>query len=107
MAANRVVIPTCPSCKTRSYVVPLRFCERAGTAVGGMAGILLTCMMEKGESAPDTICRALSKSTADEGRLALSAFLAGLTTGNKIGSLIDEHILGLYRCNQCGHWFSG
>ena len=64
-------------------------------------------MLEKDKADPVEVCHALAQKTVDNGQSTLSCLLVGLTTGNKIGGMIDNHILSLYRCNQCGQWFSG
>jgi outer membrane lipoprotein SlyB len=76
--------PKCPSCGG-SYMVPKNNAQRVGTIVGGILGVAGRLGSVIGGPAG-----------------AVAALLAGALTGQKVGQVIDDHVIRSFRCTKCG-----
>jgi len=74
----------CPYCRGQ-FMLPKNNAQRAGTVLGGTLGY----MAQAG---------ALMLGPAG----LLTTILAGALTGQKLGELVDNHVIRSYRCPNCG-----
>jgi outer membrane lipoprotein SlyB len=74
----------CPNCEG-NYMVPNDYAQTVGTVVGGTFGLL---------------ARMGAIVSGPVGTLA--AVLAGAVTGQKLGEVLDDHVIKRYRCTKCG-----
>jgi len=75
--------PKCPNCG--SYMAPKNNGQRVGSILGGILAV----------------ATRLGASIANPAG-ALALLLAGSLTGQKLGQVIDDHVIRSYRCTKCG-----
>jgi len=77
--------PKCPRCGSDGYMSPKNHAQRVGTVLGGTLGVLARLgAIVSGPAA------------------SVAALLAGAVTGQKIGEIVDDHVIRRYRCVKCG-----
>jgi predicted RNA-binding Zn-ribbon protein involved in translation (DUF1610 family) len=77
----------CPSCG--HHMAPKNHGQRVGSVVGGFLGVL-----------------ARYGAIISAPAAAITALLAGAITGQKIGEIVDDHVIRSFRCPKCGNEIS-
>ncbi len=78
----------CPHCGTNEYMTPCDTAQKVGTPLGMAVGLA---------------SRFLGGAILGGPAGALAALLAGAVAGQKLGELIDDHVIRTYRCSKCGY----
>lgn len=107
--------PVCPECKNANHVVLVSTAQKAGTAIGGVAGAAGVASgylgVESGAVTGGLVFSFAPVVGTGIGIIAgglagaLAGFFAGAAVGNKVGEHIDRHVIRTYRCNKCGTEF--
>ena len=84
----------CPRCRHVGFPIPTRIGERLGTAIGGTIGAFI------GYCAFDRFIRYPIPKVGNY-RGLVSGLMAGASTGNQIGHILDTHLIRLYQCPHC------
>ena len=105
--------PTCPTCKSKEYVVLINTGEVAGTVIGTAGGAAAgyggaAAGAATGAAIGSIIPGIGTAIGAVAGGImgALTGAAAGGVIGNKVGEQIDK-ARRLYKCNKCGVEVSG
>jgi rRNA maturation protein Nop10 len=116
VTATASTAPICPRCGD-PRVVPGRSSTALLSALGALAGGLHGWLSRSAAIATGAqVGRLLGSIAGPAGQTAgvaggamigaLIGAATGLALGNSLGQLVDQNILGRYRCLRCGHRFT-
>ena len=116
------IIPTCPNCRVRTFMVRDKSAEKAGGILGAIMGASVVYSSSKTVAATAMmLCGVASGAPIALGALAVAPMamapvalgliaargllmtaLSSSATGGLIGQYLDTKLRMRYRCNRCG-----
>ena len=98
----------CPKCGKQAHLK--RYARIAGVATGGTLGAVSGWQAAAAETAQKVIpmlfkCAGPYGAIIGQAMGALGGAAGGAYSGHKLGQLIDENLIAIYKCNNCGHEF--
>ena len=106
------IIPTCPNCRVRTFMVRDRSAEKAGGILGAIMGASVVYNSNKTVAATAILlCGVASSAPITLAPLALGGLFmtafSSSATGGLIGQYLDTKLRMRYRCNRCGCMVKG
>ncbi|WP_194714653.1 hypothetical protein [Noviherbaspirillum soli] len=103
-------IPVCPKCHS-VHVETRNRARKLGGAIGAVAGATSVTLAAaaKARTAAVLVSSPFAITFGSIAAAIIPALISGassVTTGVKLGEVIDEKILNNYLCHSCGHTFS-
>ncbi len=100
------VIP-CPACGSPHCSLQTT-ARKAGVVVGGTLGAIIAASFNgaaSGAAIAAVVSRRLPTTVTGAIGGAIIGFAWGALVGHAVGADIDVHVLGMYRCRECGFEF--